>query len=177
LTELDVALRPLLPADAPELLELHLRNRAYWRATAPLREHSWFELGAQRLRLDAEARERVEGRGLFLGVFAGGRLAGRVSLSSIVRGAFLNAYLGYAIDAAYAGRGVGTVAVRQTIALAWADGLHRVQAAVSPDNVASRRVLEKVGFRHEGLAERYLRLDGRWTEQELWAITVEDALR
>ena len=66
---------------------------------------------------------------------------------------------------------------RQAIALAWADGLHRVQAAVSPDNAGSQRVLEKAGFRREGLAERYLRLDGRWTDQELWAITVEDAPR
>jgi ribosomal-protein-alanine N-acetyltransferase len=174
---LDVVLRPLLPADAPELLALHLRNRGYWRATAPLRDDDWFVLDAQRRRIEAEARDRAEGHGLFFGVVAGGRLAGRLSLSGIIRGAFLNAYLGYAVDEALAGRGVGTSAVRQAIALAWADGLHRVQAAVSPDNAGSKRVLEKVGFRREGLAERYLRLDGSWTDQELWAITVEDALR
>ena len=174
MTELDVVLRALLPADAPELLDLHVRNRAYWRATAPLREDRWFELDVQRRRIEAEAIDRAEGRGLCFGVFVDGRLAGRISLASIVRGAFLNAYLGYAIDEAHAGRGVGTAAVRQAVALAWADGLHRVQAAVSPDNAGSRRVLEKAGFRREGLAERYLRLDGRWTDQELWAVTVED---
>ncbi len=52
-----------------------------------------------------------------------------------------------------------------------------MQAAVSPGNAASKRVVEKVGFRHEGLALRYLRLDGVWSDQELWAITVEDELR
>jgi len=49
--------------------------------------------------------------------------------------------------------------------------------ALGPDNPASKRVLEKVGFRHEGLALRYLRLAGRWTDQELSAITAEDELR
>lgn len=109
------------------------------------------------------------------GVFVGGTLAGRLALSNIVRGPFRNAYFGYGVDAAHAGRGIGTAAVIQAVAIAWADGLHRVQAAVSPDNAASRRVLEKAGFRREGLALRYLLLDGRWTDQELWAITVEDA--
>jgi ribosomal-protein-alanine N-acetyltransferase len=177
MTELDVVLRPLLPADAPQLLELHLRNRGYWRATAPLRDDDWFVLDVQRRRIEAEARDRADGHGLFFGVFADGQLAGRVSLAGIVRGAFLNAYLGYAVDEALAGRGVGTSAVRQAIALAWADGLHRVQAAVSPGNAGSKRLLEKVGFRREGFAERYLRLDGHWTDQELWAITVENAPR
>jgi ribosomal-protein-alanine N-acetyltransferase len=175
MTELDVVLRALSPADAPELLALHVRNRAYWRATAPRRDDRWFELDVQRRRIEAEALDRVEGRGLFFGVFADGRLAGRISLTGIFRGAFLNAYLGYAVDERHAGRGVGTAAVCQAVALAWADGLHRVQAAVTPDNAASRRVLAKAGFRREGLAERYLSLDGRWTDQELWAITVDDA--
>jgi RimJ/RimL family protein N-acetyltransferase len=66
---------------------------------------------------------------------------------------------------------------RQAIRSAWDIGLHRVQATVSPQNTASKRVLEKVGFRREGLALRYLQLAGRWSDQELWAITTEDTLR
>jgi [ribosomal protein S5]-alanine N-acetyltransferase len=173
----DVVLRPLEPSDAADLLELQRRNRAYWQPSCPLREDGWFTLARQRRQLEAEARERSQGRALTFGVFAGGVLAGRVALTSIVRGAFRNAYLGYGIDEREAGRGVATAAVGRAIVLAWADGLHRVQAAVTPQNAASKRVLEKVGFRHEGLAERYLLLAGRWTDQELWAITVEDELR
>ena len=109
-------------------------------------------------------------------MFTGGSLVGRVALASIVRGAFLNAYLGYAIDRRTPAAASAPRAVRQAVAIAWAYGLHRVQAAVSPDNLASQRVLEKVGFRREGLAERYLRLAGHWTDQELWAITTEDEL-
>jgi ribosomal-protein-alanine N-acetyltransferase len=170
-------LRALQPADVALLLDLELRNREYWRASGPLREDAWFTLDAQRHRLRGQARDRADRRGLAFGIFAAGTLAGRLALSSIVRGPFQNAYFGYAIDERHAGRGIGTAAVVQAVAVAWAEGLHRVQAPVSPANAASQRVLQKAGFRREGLALRYLRLDGRWTDQELWAITVEDAAR
>jgi ribosomal-protein-alanine N-acetyltransferase len=94
-----------------------------------------------------------------------------VALTSIVRGAFLNAYLGYRIDHEHTGRGIATQAVGQVVAVAWDHRLHRVQAAVSRDHPGSKRVLKKVGFRCEGLALRYVRLAGQWTDQELWAIT------
>jgi ribosomal-protein-alanine N-acetyltransferase len=154
-----VTLRPLRPADAPALAALLRRNRANFQPTEPLRDDRWYEVACQR-----RVIERDE-------------LVGRVALGGILRGVFLNAYLGYAIDAAHSGRGIATAAVSRAVALAWEDGLHRVQAAVSPANVASQRVLEKVGFRREGFAERYLLLAGRWTDQQLWAITTEDELR
>ena len=171
-----IELRPLEPADAAELLALLLRNREYFQPTEPLRDSDWFTLDSQRLAIAADARSREAGSALSFGVFARGSLVGRVALTSIVRGAFRNAYLGYAIDQAHAGRGIGTAAVRLAVGIAWADGLHRVQAAVSPDNLASQRVLAKVGFRREGLAKRYLLLAGDWADQELWAITTEDEL-
>jgi [ribosomal protein S5]-alanine N-acetyltransferase len=172
-----VVLRALEPPDAAELLELRRRNRQYFAPSKPLRDDDWFTLRRQRSALEVEAEERAAGRSLSFGVFADDVLVGRLALSSIVRGAFQNAYLGYAIDEHHAGRGIGTAAVSQAIAIAWEHGLHRVQAAVSLDNTASKRVLERVGFRHEGLALRYLLLAGRWTDQELWAITTEDELR
>ena len=170
----EIVLRALAPTDAAELLALRRRNRRHFQPSEPLRDADWFTLASQRREIEAEERARASGSSLSFGVFADGALVGRVALTSIVRGAFCNAYLGYAIDQAHAGRGIGTATVRQAVAIAWAAGLHRVQAAVSPGNVASQRVLEKAGFRREGLAKHYLRLAGRWTDQELWAITTED---
>jgi ribosomal-protein-alanine N-acetyltransferase len=172
-----VVLRTVEPKRAAELLELHLRNREYWRASGPRRDDDWFTVARQRMELEAQAVDQAEGRSLHFGVHLGAELVGRLSLSGIVRGPFRNAYLGYAIDQRHAGSGIGTAAVAQAVAIAWEEGLHRVQAAVSPANAASKRVLEKVGFRHEGLALRYLLLDGVWSDQELCAITVEDVLR
>jgi ribosomal-protein-alanine N-acetyltransferase len=172
---IEVVLRALEPVDAADLLELRLRNRHHFAATEPLRDEDWFTLERQRREIEAEAAARAAGQSLAFGVFADGVLAGRLALTSIVRGAFRNAYLGYGIDADQSGRGIATAAVGRAIEIAWAAELHRVQAAVSPDNAASQRVLEKVGFRREGLAKRYLLLAGTWTDQELWAITTEDA--
>jgi ribosomal-protein-alanine N-acetyltransferase len=170
----DVVLRPLVAADAGDLLALERRNRRHWHASGPLRDDAWFTLATQRRRLEAEALDRAQGRGLAFGIFAGGALAGRLALGSIVRGAFRNTYLGYGVDEAKSGRGIGSAAVSQAVDVAWDAGLHRVQAAVAPSNAASQRVLAKAGFRREGLARRYLLLAGSWCDQELWAITVED---
>lgn len=53
-------------------------------------------------------------------------------------------------------------------------GLHRVQAAVMPRNGASIRVLEKTGFRREGLSLRYLQINGVWEDHLIFAITREE---
>ena len=52
--------------------------------------------------------------------------------------------------------------------------LHRIQAAIMPRNAASIRVVEKNGFRREGLAERYLLIGGRWEDHAIYAVTRED---
>src|SRR6185437_2002359 len=98
---------------------------------------------------------------------------------SVAPAAGENAYLGYWIDAEHQGRGLMTEAVRAATTFALeAAGLHRVQAAVMPRNGASQRVLEKAGYRREGLATRYLCIAGIWEDHVLFATTAEEwALR
>ena len=88
---------------------------------------------------------------------------------------FESAYLGYSVSERHNGRGYATEAVRQVLAVAFEElGLHRVQAAVMPINLASIRVLEKAGFREEGLALRYLQINGVWEDHKLFALTAEE---
>jgi ribosomal-protein-alanine N-acetyltransferase len=102
-------------------------------------------------------------------------VVGRVALGGVHRGAFQNAYLGYWIDSRHQRRGLMTEAVVATTAFAFSRAnLHRVQAAVTPGNRASQRVLEKAGYRQEGLARRYLCIAGRWDDHLLYAMTVEE---
>ena len=108
-------------------------------------------------------------------IFEGGRAAGGIALGGVQRGGFANAYLGYWIDIDRQGRGLMTEAVALVLDFAFgAVGLHRVQVAVMPSNAASRRVVAKAGFREEGLALRYLEIDGRWEDHVLHAITAEE---
>jgi ribosomal-protein-alanine N-acetyltransferase len=97
-------------------------------------------------------------------------IVGRVSLNNVVRGPFLNADLGYWIDESFQRRGLTTEAVRGALDFAFDElGLHRVQAAIMPHNVASLRVVEKLGFRREGLATAYLCIAGKWEDHVLFA--------
>ncbi len=103
------------------------------------------------------------------------RIIGRVALGGIQRGALMSAHLGYWIDAEHEGRGLMTEAVREATTFAFVSlGLHRVQAAVMPRNTGSQRVLEKAGYRREGLALRYLCIASVWEDHVLYAVTGEE---
>ncbi len=119
------------------------------------------------------------GFGIFLdtGATAESRaeLIGRVNLANVVWGAWRSCTIGYWLDQQQNGRGLATEAVRLAVKFALTDaGLHRVQGAVMPRNRASRRVLEKVGFHHEGLARFYLQINGVWEDHDVYSITLED---
>jgi ribosomal-protein-alanine N-acetyltransferase len=102
-------------------------------------------------------------------------IIGRLALGGVLRGAFQNAYLGYWIDQEKQNKGLMTEAVRAATAFAFESaGLHRVQAAVMPRNRPSQRVLEKVGYRREGVALRYLCIAGRWEDHILFAMTSDE---
>lgn len=85
------------------------------------------------------------------------------------------ASLGYWMGAPYSGRGLMTDAVRAAVQFAFGTlRLHRLEAACLPGNTASARVLEKAGFRLEGRARQYLKIDGRWQDHDLFALVDDD---
>ncbi|HEY6567430.1 MAG TPA: GNAT family protein [Actinomycetota bacterium] len=101
--------------------------------------------------------------------------AGVYNLSQIFYGPFRNAYLGYYALMPYAGRGLMRAGMTLLLDHAFAQmGLHRVQANIQPENAASIALVRGSGFRREGLALRYLMIQGTWRDHEQWAITVED---
>jgi ribosomal-protein-alanine N-acetyltransferase len=120
-------------------------------------------------------RERHLGTGYGFGIFVGERFAGEVTLSSIQRGPFQSAFIGYWIDETLAGRGLVPEAVVVTLRFAFeAISLHRVEISIIPRNTPSRRVVEKLGIREEGVAERFLEIDGVWEDHVRYAITSEE---
>jgi [ribosomal protein S5]-alanine N-acetyltransferase len=104
-----------------------------------------------------------------------GELAGVVNISEIVRGRFRSGYLGYYGFAPYDGRGYMAAGLRAVVSKAFRKlGLHRLEANIQPGNENSRRLVQRLGFRMEGLSPRYLKIAGQWRDHERWAITAED---
>lgn len=100
----------------------------------------------------------------------GQTLLGAVTLSNVRRGVAQMGTLGYWIGAPFARRGYMTAAVRLILPFAFDHlKLHRVEAACLPSNAASIALLRRCGFHEEGLARRYLRINGHWQDHLLFA--------
>jgi [ribosomal protein S5]-alanine N-acetyltransferase len=178
LQEGGTAIRPFAIEDLDELLALRLSSRAQLEQWEPRRDERWWTREGQRAELQLDVQAWAAGTGYpfaVLDLASGGRLAGRVSLANVVRGAWGNANLGYWIAESATRRGHATRAVRLALRFAFEQaGLHRVQPAIIPRNAASQAVARKVGFRYEGRALRYLRINGRWEDHDIYALTAED---
>jgi ribosomal-protein-alanine N-acetyltransferase len=173
-------LRPPRPTDVSEMRRAVRTNAAHLRpwTVAPAAGEDPSSLTAISRAVVRHRREWKRGQSfvfLLLPRADENRVVGRVTLLGILRGAYQNAYLGYWIDAAEQNRGLMTEGVRAATTFAFrAAGLHRVQAAVMPRNLASQRVLEKAGYRREGLAARYLCIAGAWEDHALFAVTADE---
>jgi [ribosomal protein S5]-alanine N-acetyltransferase len=178
LEEPPTAIRPTAPADAREQAALRKANRDHTGPWDPERDESFYTEAGQRLELDLDQRAWSAGNAYAFAVLDlddRERLIGRVALANVVRGPWQNANLGYWIDARAGGRGHAVRAVRLILRFAFEHaGLHRVQPAVIPRNTRSVRVVEKVGFRLEGRAARYLKINGVWEDHDIYALTAED---
>ncbi|MFV2034080.1 MAG: GNAT family N-acetyltransferase [Halocynthiibacter sp.] len=107
---------------------------------------------------------------LFLFRRGDGAMLGAVTLDTIRRGPAQAVTLGYWIGAAHARRGYMREAIKAAVHYAFHElDLSRVEAACLPENAASRGVLEKTGFKYEGVAQSYLQINGRWRNHVLYA--------
>lgn len=104
-------------------------------------------------------------------------LAGGLTLSNVRRGVTQSCSLGYWVGQPHARQGVMSEAVRAIFPFIFETlRLHRLEAACIPTNTASVKLLERVGFRKEGLARRYLRINGVWQDHLLYALLAEDVI-
>lgn len=174
-----IVLRPLVLEDFPQWREVRRRNTDWLVKWEPLRVAGAPDPVESRdafaIRCGARQRERQLGTGYGYGIFVGGAFAGEINLSIVQRGPFQSSYLGYWIDERHAGQGYMPEAVVCVLRAAFENlGLHRVQISIIPRNTASRRVVEKLEIRNEGLAERYLEINGVWEDHYRYAITAEE---
>ena len=175
-----VILRAPRPGDYAAWSELRECSRDYLQPWEPLWPRDDLSRAAYRRRMIIYAREVELGNAwpFFIFAAATGDLVGAVTLSNVRRGVAEMGTLGYWIGEPFAGHGHATAAVRALVAFAFGPlALHRVEAACVPDNLASRRVLEKAGFVHEGLARAYLKINGAWADHLLFGCVTDAAER
>jgi len=126
----------------------------------------------------ALARQARDGQSLPFVITYQGRLAGQLTIGNIVRGSFQSGYAGYWVDGRLAGRGIMPTALALAVDHAFGPAkLHRIEVNIRPENTASRRVVEKLGFREEGFHKRLLYIDGTWCDHIGYALTSEDLPR
>ncbi|MFW5742011.1 MAG: GNAT family N-acetyltransferase [Spirochaetota bacterium] len=168
-------LRDLPPRAAGHVARFYRENWDFHRPWEPHRDARYFEAAAQRRILSAERRSDAmlhlwlllrQGSGHRRAIrWRGPEVIGSVTLSAIVRGSFQSCFLGYKMDARYTRRGYMSEALVAVLDYAFsAARMHRVEANVMPVNVASRGLLDTLGFREEGRARDYLRIQGRWED-------------
>jgi [ribosomal protein S5]-alanine N-acetyltransferase len=158
--------------DAQAAVDYYERNRAHLASTSPLRAEVFYTEEYWRAAL-ASARAGFDAdRQMHCFILDEARVVGIVNLSNFVRGAFHACYLGYSIDAELEGRGLMTPAVGRVVDFAFSSlGMHRVMANYLPDNARSAKLLERLGFEREGVAKKYLLINGEWRDHVLTART------
>lgn len=93
------------------------------------------------------------------------RIIGVISFSQIIGGCFLSCFLGYSLDGNETGKGYMTEALYRAIKYVFDEiALHRIEANIQPENTPSLNLVRRLKFREEGLARKYLKIDGEWRD-------------
>ena len=167
-----VALRPIARSDRVAWTSVRAVNRdwlAPWEATPPVDVGPPMSFAAMVRNLRSQARA---GTLLPFALTLDGALVGQLTVGGITYGSLCSAHVGYWVDARVAGRGVMPTAVALAVDHCFqVVRLHRVEVNIRPENTASLRVVEKLGFRDEGLREGYLHIAGQWRDHRSFALT------
>jgi ribosomal-protein-alanine N-acetyltransferase len=174
LREGHVSIRPVRLRDARALERELVQNRAWlrqWEATSPHAPLS-FDARASIRSLQANARA---GQGLPFIIEYDGELAGQLNVSGISYGSLSSATIGYWVAERFAGKNATPISVALATDYCFYQlGLHRMEICIRPENGPSLRVVEKLGFRYEGLRRRYIHINGEWRDHFCFALVTEE---
>ena len=170
-----LTLRPLGRADRTAWESLRRRNAPWlrpWESTDPEARDGTLPFHQMRRVLDRGARD---GLVLPFVIDVEGQIVGQMQLFDVLWGARRSGSAGYWLDRETTGRGVATWALAMLVDHTLLEaGLHRVEVAIRPENVASLRVVERLGLPEEGGQRGLMHVDGRWVDHRAFAVLAED---
>ncbi|WP_163100661.1 GNAT family N-acetyltransferase [Peribacillus alkalitolerans] len=172
-----IYLRILDVDDAEDLLDLIIKNKYFWSLSEPERDEKYYSLDTHIENIQLDLLSTHAGKSYSWGVFLKetGELIGDFSLYGVKSFPFYSASIGYSIDHDQLGKGYATEALRLAVAFAFQKlHLHRLEAGVFPGNLASIKVLEKLGFQREGLARKNILINGEWKDHFQYALLKSD---
>ena len=170
-----VGLRPLRYRDKREWSQLREDNRSWlsrWEATSPTGDGVPRSFNAMVRTQSSQARAGLQ---VPLAITLDEALVGQISINPLWWGSLRCGAIGYWVAQSVAGQGIAPLAVAMLTDHAMlVMGVHRIELNIRPENVASLRVAEKLGFRDEGLRQAYLHIDGGWRDHRAFALTSEE---
>ncbi len=169
-----ISIRLVRPRDARVLQAELMANRSWlrpWEATSPDGPVSFdMRLGVRRL-----LQQYRDGGGVPFVMEYDGEVAGQLNVWGLSRGSLSSATIGYWVSERFAGRGITPTSVAMATDFCFREmRLHRMEICIRPENVASLRVVEKLGFRYEGLRRRYIHINGDWRDHYCFALVREE---
>lgn len=162
-----VTIRRPVTGDGPALIQANNESRAY--------HEPWVYAFRDQAGFQAWFERSLTGASVPYLVLEDGVPAGIINLNNIVMNAFRSAQLGYYGFLGFEGRGLMAQGLARVIEAAFGDlGLHRLEAAIQPDNRRSIALVKRLGFQHEGFSPRYLQVGGVWRDHERFARLADD---
>lgn len=153
---------------AEVVMDYFLRNKSFLEEWEPVKSEEFYTIKYQEHQLDKDFSSIKNKNSFRLWIFKKeekNRIIGSVGFNNIVMGAFLSCHLGYKLDKDEVNKGYITEAIQKGIDIMFNEfGLHRIEANIRPKNKGSLRVVEKLGFYNEGIAYKYLKINGKWED-------------
>jgi ribosomal-protein-alanine N-acetyltransferase len=165
---------------ALKVLNYYKQNQDFFQLTMPAYDEQFLTKEYQEERLWTEFDLMCEDRGIRLYIFKKDdvlyeHIIGDVSLSNVMRGAFQSCNIGFKLDKGETGKGYMTEALKRLIDYVFMElELHRIEADVLLFNNPCIRLLGKLGFKKEGISEKYLFVNGAWQDHERYSLINPD---
>jgi len=164
-------IRLVKTSDAKMLSAYHLENAEHFKKWEPKHEADYYSERELKKRLSTFVIAQNEGRAAYFIAVDQGVILAHCSLTNIIYGPLKGCHLGYGVAAAHEGKGLMTEVSQHAIDYAFSQlKLNRLMAAYMPRNKRSANLLKKLGFTKEGLAKKYLQINGNWEDHVLTSL-------